>query len=392
MTRTRHQQGYVYKKGNNWMLRYYDNQQLPDGTITRVQKTRKLVEAVGEYRAKAAARKLAEEQLKPVNDSRTVPQSVMSLERLVEGHYLPSIEQQKRASTFHSYRNIWKRYLKPRAAIAVRDFTTLDGERILQEIAGTYDLSTRTMQHIKAFMSGIFRYAKRQGLIRDQNPMRDTVLPVARAAADTHAYSTEEITRMLKVLPELAATVVAAAAFTGARKGELRGFRWEDYDGKQLRICQAYWRGHLQEPKTRKSRAPVPVIRQLAERLDAHQKACGKPSSGLMFKSVTGNPIDLDALAVDVIRPAFKKIALEWHGWHAFRRGLATNLHRLGVSDETIQRVLRHSNISVTQSCYIKTADADAVAAMTRLENAPSMHLENAPIMHLEGPKQRWLM
>jgi hypothetical protein len=27
----------------------------------------------------------------------------------------------------------------------------------------------------------------------------------------------------------------------------------------------------------------------------------------------------------------------EWHGWHAFRRGLATNLHRLGVDDLTIQ-------------------------------------------------------
>jgi integrase len=53
-------------------------------------------------------------------------------------------------------------------------------------------------------------------------------------------------------------------AFTGARKGELRGFRWEDYDGKQLCISQAYWRSHRQEPKTRKSRAPVPIIKQLA--------------------------------------------------------------------------------------------------------------------------------
>ena len=47
MKRTRHQQGYIYKKGNLWMLRYYDNQQMPDGSITRVQKARKLVEAVG---------------------------------------------------------------------------------------------------------------------------------------------------------------------------------------------------------------------------------------------------------------------------------------------------------------------------------------------------------
>jgi len=74
---------------------------------------------------------------------------------------------------------------------------------------------------------------------------------------------------------------------------------------------------------------------------------------------------------------ALNSQGLPWYGWHAFRRGLATNLHRLRVQDEIIQRILRHSNVSVTQACYIKTADADVVAAMRALENAPSMHLEN---------------
>ena len=40
MKRTRHQHGYLYKKGNLWLLRYYDNRELPDGTIARVQKAR----------------------------------------------------------------------------------------------------------------------------------------------------------------------------------------------------------------------------------------------------------------------------------------------------------------------------------------------------------------
>jgi len=60
----------------------------------------------------------------------------------------------------------------------------------------------------------------------------------------------------------------------------------------------------------------------------------------------------------------------EWHGWHAFRRGLATNLHRLGVAAETIQAILRHSNVAVTQACYIKTASEDAKAAMQKFETA----------------------
>ncbi|HXY49075.1 MAG TPA: tyrosine-type recombinase/integrase [Terriglobales bacterium] len=375
MKRTRHQKGYLYKKGNLWLLRYYDNQELPDGGIIRVQKAQKLVEAVGDYRTKASARQLADEFLAPLNDSRMTPQSVMSLGRFVEGRYLPFVETHKRISTYHGYRNTWKRYLQQYGGIALRDFRTADVERILESILRANDLTSTTLQHIKAFMSGVFRYAKRQGVIHSDNPVRDAVLPKARPAEDTFAYSLELITQMLHVLPEPAATIVAAAAFTGARKGELRGFRWEGYDGEQIRISQSYWRSHRQEPKTRKSRAPVPVITQLAERLNLHRELSGNPSSGLIFQSPAGKPMNLDALARDVIRPALNKHGLEWHGWHAFRRGLATNLHRLGVPDETIQRILRHSTVAVTQNCYIKTADADAVAAMRSLENAPSMHL-----------------
>jgi len=153
------------------------------------------------------------------------------------------------------------------------------------------------------------------------------------------------------------------------------GFRWEDYDGEQIRISQSYWRSHRQEPKTRKSRSPVPVIAQLAEWLNQHREFCGNPTSGLIFQSPARKPLHVDALAADVIRPAFKEHGLEWHGWHAFWRGLATNLHRLGVPDETIQRILRHATVAVTQNCYIKTAEADAIAAMRSLENAPNMHL-----------------
>jgi integrase len=60
----------------------------------------------------------------------------------------------------------------------------------------------------------------------------------------------------------------------------------------------------------------------------------------------------------------------EWHGWHAFRRGLATNLHDLGVDDKTIQAILRHSNVSVTQKCYIKSLPKQSHTAMEQYENA----------------------
>lgn len=96
--------------------------------------------------------------------------------------------------------------------------------------------------------------------------------------------------------------------------------------------------------------------------------------------------MNLDNLAKRVIQPAIEKCGIckltkeehkpeghlfeqdknlpVWRGWRAFRRGLATNLHALGIPDREIQAILRHSNIAVTQSCYIKALTESQVAAM----------------------------
>lgn len=70
----------------------------------------------------------------------------------------------------------------------------------------------------------------------------------------------------------------------------------------------------------------------------------------------------------DAILPALEKKKIEWHGFHAFRRGLATNLRSLNVDDLTISEILRHSDVSVTRNSYIKRVDEKSVAAMDRLD------------------------
>ena len=388
MKGTRHQEGYLYRKGSLWLLRYYDSEFVADGSVRRVQKTKKLAAVGLRCPNKTAARDLAREFLESINLARNTPESAMTLIRFTEERYLPFVEEHKRISTFRGYRNMWKRYLKPRCDITLREFRTVDGERILGSIANEHKLTSTTLAHIKAFLSGMFRFAKRQGVINSENPIRDMVLPKGTSAGETHAYSLEEIGQMLKVLSEPASTIVAVAAFTGVRKGELRGLLWENYDGEQVLISQSFWRGHALEPKTRGSKAPVPVITHLAQRLQRHRYFSGNPANGLMFRSPVGKPINLDALAADVIIPIVNKIGINWHGWHGFRRGLATNLHQLGVADKTIQRILRHANVAVTQNCYIKTADSEVAAAMQQFERS----LEYAPNMHLSPIKRTHLM
>jgi integrase len=310
----------------------------------------------------------------------------MSLNRFVEAVYLPYAERQKRRSTFLGYRNIWKRYIKPDGDRALREFRTFECEQMLSSIARQEDLCRSTLGHIKHFLSGVFRYAGRQGVLDSPNPMREVEIPRARPAGETRAYTLEEEVRMLAILPEPAATIVAVAAFTGARKGEIRGFLWQSYDGYTIDVKQSVWRNQVGEPKREKSKGAIPVIAQLKLFLDRHRASSGNPSEGFIFRNLWGKALNLDALVGEVIQPALEAEKIPWYGWHAFRRGLATNLHRLRVSDKVIQQILRHANVTTTINIYVKMVTQDAEEAMKKLETKCSLVVpQTVPQLPSEG-------
>ncbi len=58
---------------------------------------------------------------------------------------------------------------------------------------------------------------------------------------------------------------------------------------------------------------------------------------------------------------------------HAFRRGLATDLHRLGAPDKVLQQILRHANVTTTINIYVKRVTQDAEEAMRKLESKCSL-------------------
>jgi integrase len=216
-----------------------------------------------------------------------------------------------------------------------------------------------------------------------------SALAKAAESPETYAYSHDEVRKMLAVLEEPERTVVLTAALTGLRKGEIRGLRWEDYSGTTLNVKRSVWNSFETEPKTKGSKAPIAVIKQLAEALEVHRKRMGRLAVGPIFQSGNGKPLNLDNLSRRVIIPALEKCNAcgqpeeehktdghhyqrdkhlpKWHGWHAFRRGLATNLHQLGVADKDIQAILRHSNIGITMNIYVKSLAESQVDAMDLL-------------------------
>ncbi len=69
-----------------------------------------------------------------------------------------------------------------------------------------------------------------------------------------------------------------------------------------------------------------------------------------------------------MIRRALEAIHLPWYGWHAFRRGLASNLYAMGAQDKVVQRILRHSKPHVTKERYIKVFDRTVLEAVEKVQ------------------------
>jgi integrase len=123
-----------------------------------------------------------------------------------------------------------------------------------------------------------------------------------RGVGETYAYSLEEILIMKDALPEPAGTLIAVAAFTALRRGELRGLRWEDYRNGEVHVSRSIWNGHNTDPKTQESKNAVPVISKLAAILVEHRQTQGNPISGWIFPN--GNAADPNNILQRVILPA----------------------------------------------------------------------------------------
>jgi len=400
----RKQNGQIIRIGDRWYVRYWERRNIA-GALER----RRLTHLIGKVttrgrRPPADIVTEAERHMATVNSGTFPAERIVTIADFVEGVYLPWTKEHKRPSTAKGYRDIWEDHLKPLCGqVWLKDTRTYHVQSWLNQL-GAGKLSRNTLKHLKSVVSGIFTLAKQQDYFQGENPTRDAAVnPKAAEAQETYAYSLDEIQTMLSLLPEPAATAFAVAAFMGLRHGEIQGLLWENYRDGELFVSRSIWNGRVTDPKTRKGRAAVPVIKQLAERLEMHRlrSKCvgdvrgnpktGLPEAGPIFANSVGKPLALSSVVNRIIFPALNrcphcgkaetdhKKAIhvferderipKWQGWHAARRGLGSNLYRLGVPDIVIQRILRHANVSTTATYYIKTAAADVRRAMNSLQN-----------------------
>ena len=129
-----------------------------------------------------------------------------------------------------------------------------------------------------------------------------------------------------------ARAAIATAAFAGLTVSELQGLDWTDrYDG-QWHVERKVVEGRNGVTKTEARQEGVPIIPFLKKITDEYWESVGRLKGGSVFGRWMNN------LKRDHITPELKKTGMRWNGWHAFRRGLATNLHEMGVPTKVIHK------------------------------------------------------
>jgi integrase len=360
------QRGYIYRHRNSWLLRYYEWElDAATGQPKRTQRCVRLAPYNADYPNKRAVELLADKHLAPINSKIVTPEGAMAVSTFIDKFYLPHCERELRPATVKSYKDIFRIHLKDKLAdIRLRDFRTVHAQRLMRQITG---VGHRTLLHIKSFLSGVFKYAKREGLLDGVNPVMDVSVPGKAGYGKGPAYTVSEIEDIIFELRGTARSVVTVAAFTGLRSSEIRGLRVEDFDGECIRVARSVWRTHVGETKTASSRALVPLIPLLVPLLK--KLTDGRAAHEYIFAGERkGAPLNLENLATRVVKPALVKKNLPWKGWHAFRRGLGSNLYQLGVKPVVIQSILRHSDVATTLGYYVVTPSSDAHDALKQLE------------------------
>jgi integrase len=176
----------------------------------------------------------------------------------------------------------------------------------------------------------------------------------------------------------------AVALAIGLRRGEALGLRWVDVDlvNGRVVIAKALSRAGanlaLRDVKTESSAASVPLPAELVAILRQHRRdqfgdtrVARANTLGLVFTTKNGTPLEPRNVnrAFETLcrRAGVRSIRL-----HDLRHSCATLLFAMGVEAATVQRILRHSSISVTTGTYvdvIEQVQRAAVAGMDSLLN-----------------------
>ena len=287
-------------------------------------------------------------------------------------------DDQKSHTTVERYLQILNNRLIPRwGKAAALDIEPLEVKQWLKACKREEKLENPTVDKIRRIMNLVFKHGQTYGLIPrgdEANPMKFVTVKT-QSEYEAMIISPEEGFKILMAMPQPERTIALIIAVTGLRISECLGLRWVDidYENQQISVRRAWTGGRIGPPKSAASKAPVPLGPALAGFIRGWQQQTpyGQPTDWV-FPSTRlhgEKPRVANMLVEDYLRPAAVKVGVlkkgekVRFGYHTLRHSLASYLVRKGTDVKTVQRLLRHSDVSTTLGIYAHSMSEDRLAA-----------------------------
>src|ERR1700677_3686146 len=283
---------------------------------------------------------------------------------------------EKAYSTIRKYKRYLSRWALPRwgttPALAVHP---PDVEDWLRELKKQFELRNPTLGEIRKAMNNVYVHGQRQGFLprtTDGNPI-GFVRQSSKSDFEPVILTLPQVLDIFDNLDLMRRTMVLTDAATALRVSEILALMWKDLDfvAQLIRVRRAYVYRRFGAPKSKASKAPVPMHPLLAAHLLAwRQETLYASDEDLVFPSLRSKgtkPPAANMLVADYLRVAAKKAGVvappRTFGFHTFRRTLASVLVKLKVDPKLVQEMLRHQNLKTTLEVYAKAVTEDKLEA-----------------------------
>lgn len=259
------------------------------------------------------------------------------------GAFLADLQAKGRSkNTLGKYRNSIPKLCKRCGWVMVRDITA---QSFCQWRAGS-GLGPKTLNDLLGSMCSLLQWMERQQLIV-ANPLKHAQkISNASHGSYRRALSLEQIESLLIAAPLHRATVYLTALYTGLRRAEMNGLKWEDID---LDATPALLRVPSSISKNRK--ATTHELRpELTEALRSF-RPIDAPSSAWAFRGkvprVPTFKKDLKKADIPFEDEQGRRVDL-----HALRHTFITLLSASGVAPRVAMALARHSDLKLTMRVY----------------------------------------
>jgi integrase len=379
MARRRYQKPRPTRRGQQWTILVREDQ-VEDGKRSR--KVKRV--AIGPASlTKAEAERLRDEYLSPVNHPNIGIGGACRFSdfaKTYEQDILPTLSSTTRARS----QSVIKNYLRPAfGEMMLREITLEPLQGYFTQLSQS-KLSFESIDKIRDVLSSILRTAVEYGRLLN-NPAEKVRLRRRRNKTAKPFLRISQFYNLLDITAEPYATMVYVAVFSALRVSELAALRWRNIHASSITIEERYSRGDFDQPKSEASRTTIPVDTHVIDRIQelknvevavkagrATRRYKVVKSAGpddLVFQSVKkAAPMRDNNVLSRHIKPAARKLRLDFVNWQVLRRSCATWLQQAGVDVKDAQGLLRHSRASTTQDVYqqlVPESQRRAVAKLT---------------------------